>query len=208
MTASRRPRFDPSVRAVGGLRPRGAPRDESNRGGHGDWTRFRRCRFLGRFDDRRPSGPALTSHGLKPSAFMSHDSRSSFTTAPPEREDFIREIVKRDLASGAVREVVTRFPPEPNGYLHIGHAKAICLSFGVAHQFGGICNLRMDDTNPTKEDVEYVESIVEDVRWLIAGWADECLGMKKAGASPTTETVHGRPDVRIASVVAARRAGD
>jgi glutaminyl-tRNA synthetase len=130
------------------------------------------------------------------------------TAAPPEREDFIREIVKRDLAAGVVRGIVTRFPPEPNGYLHIGHAKAICLSFGIARQFGGVCNLRMDDTNPTKEEVEYVESIIEDVRWLIAGWADECLGMKRAGAAPEATTVKGRSDVQISSVLAARHPGE
>ena len=76
---------------------------------------------------------------------------------------------------------MTRFPPEPNGYLHIGHAKSICLNFGIARQFGGQCNLRMDDTNPTKEDVEYVDSITADVKWLIAGWADHCLGLKPIG---------------------------
>src|SRR5438132_284577 len=75
------------------------------------------------------------------------------------------------------------FPPEPNGYLHVGHAKAICLNFGIARQFGGQCNLRMDDTNPVKEDVEYEESIVADVRWLVAGWADHCLGLKPKGAT-------------------------
>src|SRR5258706_8286131 len=99
----------------------------------------------------------------------------------PERLDFIREIVQQDLASGRVSGAVTRFPPEPNGYLHIGHAKSICLDFGIARQFDGQCNLRMDDTNPTKEDVEYVDSIIADVKWLIAGWADQCLGMKPAG---------------------------
>ncbi len=107
------------------------------------------------------------------------------TTAPEtaEREDFIREIVKADLARGVVQKVVTRFPPEPNGYLHVGHATSICLNFGVARQFGGQCNLRMDDTNPTKEDVEYEDSIVEDVQWLIAGWADHVLGFKPKGAT-------------------------
>src|SRR5262245_65194994 len=104
-------------------------------------------------------------------------------TAPVEREDFIREIVKADLALGTVRGIVTRFPPEPNGYLHIGHAKAICLNFGIARQFGGRCNLRMDDTNPAKEDVEYEDSIVADVRWLVSGWADHCLSFKRRGAT-------------------------
>ena len=101
-----------------------------------------------------------------------------------EREDFIREIVKADLAAGRHQQVVTRFPPEPNGYLHIGHAKSICLNFGIARQFGGVCNLRMDDTNPAKEEFEYEESILTDVRWLVAGWADHCLGLKAAGTAP------------------------
>ena len=86
--------------------------------------------------------------------------------------DFIRTIVSDDVAAGRnERRVATRFPPEPNGYLHIGHAKSICLNFGVAREFGGTCNLRFDDTNPTKEDVEYVESIEQDVRWLGFEWA-------------------------------------
>jgi glutaminyl-tRNA synthetase len=86
--------------------------------------------------------------------------------------DFIRTIVSEDLAARRNGgRVATRFPPEPNGYLHIGHAKSICLNFGVAQEFGGTCNLRFDDTNPTKEDVEYVESIEEDVRWLGFEWA-------------------------------------
>ncbi len=90
--------------------------------------------------------------------------------------DFIREIVAADLRSGKYDKIVTRFPPEPNGYLHIGHAKSICLNFGIAREFGGICNIRMDDTNPAKEETEYVESIMRDVHWLIDGWADERLG--------------------------------
>jgi glutaminyl-tRNA synthetase len=88
-------------------------------------------------------------------------------------QDFVREIVAADVAAGRDGgRVVTRFPPEPNGYLHIGHAKAICLDFGIAQEFGGHCNLRFDDTNPVKEDVEYVDSIKEDVRWLGFEWGD------------------------------------
>jgi glutaminyl-tRNA synthetase len=92
---------------------------------------------------------------------------------PARPQDFIRDIVATDLKEGRHgRRVSTRFPPEPNGYLHIGHAKSICLNFGVAEEFGGLCNLRFDDTNPTKEDVEYVDSIQEDVRWLGFDWGD------------------------------------
>ena len=101
--------------------------------------------------------------------------------AAPTPSDFIRDIVATDLASGKVQRVITRFPPEPNGYLHIGHAKSICLNFGIAHEFGGLCNLRMDDTNPAKEDVEYVDSIIADVRWLIGGWADKEVRFKTEG---------------------------
>jgi glutaminyl-tRNA synthetase len=84
--------------------------------------------------------------------------------------DFIRDIIAADLAAGRSAEVVTRFPPEPNGYLHIGHAKAICLNFGVAEEFGGRCHLRFDDTNPTKEEQEYIDAIERDVRWLGFDW--------------------------------------
>jgi glutaminyl-tRNA synthetase len=86
--------------------------------------------------------------------------------------DFIREIVKADLASGRRSGVVTRFPPEPNGYLHIGHAKSICLNFGIAAEFGGRCHLRFDDTNPTKEEQEYIDAIEADVRWLGFDWGE------------------------------------
>src|SRR5438067_5370928 len=102
--------------------------------------------------------------------------------APPS--DFIRDIVAADIKAGRYSKIITRFPPEPNGYLHIGHAKSICLNFGIAREFAGTCNLRYDDTNPTKEEVEYVDSIEEDVRWLIGGWADDRLGFKPKGASP------------------------
>jgi glutaminyl-tRNA synthetase len=84
--------------------------------------------------------------------------------------DFIRDIVAEDLASGRHTTVVTRFPPEPNGYLHIGHVKSICLNFGVAQEFGGRCHLRFDDTNPTKEEQEYIDAIERDVRWLGFTW--------------------------------------
>jgi glutaminyl-tRNA synthetase len=87
-------------------------------------------------------------------------------------EDFIRDIVRADLASGRHKSVVTRFPPEPNGYLHIGHAKSICLNFGIAQEFGGQCNLRFDDTNPTKEEQEYIDAIEADVRWLGFDWGN------------------------------------
>jgi len=97
--------------------------------------------------------------------------------APAAPSDFIRDLVARHVEEHRYPRIHTRFPPEPNGYLHIGHAKSICLNFGIAREFGGVCNLRMDDTNPTKEDVEYVESIKSDVNWLIAGWADHCLGL-------------------------------
>ncbi len=90
----------------------------------------------------------------------------------PEHLDFIRTIVDADLNSGKHKQVFTRFPPEPNGYLHIGHAKSICLNFGIAKEFGGQCNLRFDDTNPTKEEEEYVQSIIEDVKWLGWDWND------------------------------------
>src|SRR6516165_9999792 len=106
--------------------------------------------------------------------------------------DFIRDIVAADLLTADFPQIHTRFPPEPNGYLHIGHAKSICLNFGIAREFGGVCNLRMDDTNPTKEEVEYVDSITEDVKWLISGWANDRLGLKARGKTPETQTVKGK----------------
>jgi glutaminyl-tRNA synthetase len=111
---------------------------------------------------------------------MSLENNTPETPAAPS--DFIRDIVAQHVAEKKYPRIHTRFPPEPNGYLHIGHAKSICLNFGIAREFGGICNLRMDDTNPAKEDVEYVESITADVNWLVAGWADHCLGLTPAKA--------------------------
>jgi glutaminyl-tRNA synthetase len=96
----------------------------------------------------------------------------SDTSPAPERSDFIREIVASDLREERIRSVVTRFPPEPNGYLHIGHAKSICLNFGIADEFSGRCHLRFDDTNPVKEEQEYIDSIEADVRWLGFDWGE------------------------------------
>ncbi|MEA2901922.1 MAG: glutaminyl-tRNA synthetase, partial [Actinomycetota bacterium] len=101
---------------------------------------------------------------------------TSDARAEPTRSDFIREIVEADLRTGKHGgRVVTRFPPEPNGYLHIGHAKSICLNFGIGEQYGSVTNLRFDDTNPAKEDVEYVESIQHDVRWLGFSFGERAL---------------------------------
>ncbi|MGA2750478.1 MAG: glutamine--tRNA ligase/YqeY domain fusion protein [Verrucomicrobiota bacterium] len=127
---------------------------------------------------------------------------SSSTPAPAAApSDFIRDIVAAHVAEARYPAIHTRFPPEPNGYLHIGHAKSICLNFGIAREFAGVCNLRMDDTNPTKEDVEYVDSILADVKWLISGWADHCLGMKRCGETPAKISTNGAEDSFLAAVV-------
>src|SRR6187551_1740144 len=94
------------------------------------------------------------------------------TETPVLPQNFIRQIVRDDLAAGKHATIRTRFPPEPNGYLHLGHAKSICLNFGLATDYAGVCNLRFDDTNPSKEDVEYVEAIQRDVTWLGFDWAE------------------------------------
>lgn len=97
--------------------------------------------------------------------------RISEKSPAAETEDFVRARVRRDVEAGGAKPV-TRFPPEPNGYLHIGHAKSICLNFGIAEEFGGKCSLRLDDTNPAREDVEYEEAIKRDVKWLGFDWED------------------------------------
>ena len=94
-------------------------------------------------------------------------------TQEPRKLNFLEEIIEKDLAEGKVDSIMTRFPPEPNGYLHLGHAKSICINFGLAKKYGGKTNLRFDDTNPTKEDTEYVDSIKEDIKWLGFDWEQE-----------------------------------
>ena len=102
-----------------------------------------------------------------------NESKDNQNEKPARSLNFIEEIVEKDIREGKNDgRVHTRFPPEPNGYLHIGHAKSICLNFGLAAKYHGLCNLRFDDTNPVKEEVEYVDSIMEDVRWLGFDWGD------------------------------------
>src|SRR5277367_4515503 len=111
----------------------------------------------------------------------------------PAPSDFIRDIVAKHVAGQKYPQIQTRFPPEPNGYLHIGHAKSICLNFGIAREFAGVCNLRMDDTNPAKEESEYVESIRADVNWLIRDWADHFLGLKPNGQTCAESALEAEP---------------
>ena len=130
---------------------------------------------------------------------MTEDHKPTETQEP---SDFIRDIVKGHVAEKRYPSIVTRFPPEPNGFLHLGHAKSICLNFGIARENGGTCHLRMDDTNPAKEDIAYVESIIKDVKWLIEGWADNVLGLKASGQKPETKSVNGKSDFSITSAPA------
>ena len=101
------------------------------------------------------------------------DAAKNMGAEEPRKLNFLEEIIESDLREGKVDSIMTRFPPEPNGYLHLGHAKSICLNFGLAQKYGGKTNLRFDDTNPTKEDTEYVDSIKEDIKWLGFDWAQE-----------------------------------
>ncbi len=140
----------------------------------------------------KPNTPAQTSAALQPGSVS--ETRPS---------DFIREIVAQHVRENKYPQIHTRFPPEPNGYLHIGHAKSICLNFGIAREFGGVCNLRMDDTNPTKEDVEYVDSIMEDVKWLISAWADDRLGLKPRGQTAELRAANGKSDFYLDPVIPA-----
>src|SRR5438093_3024483 len=132
---------------------------------------------------------------------MSNPTTDKPSTAAPTPSDFIRDIVAAHVAEQKYPRIHTRFPPEPNGYLHIGHAKSICLNFGIAREFGGVCNLRMDDTNPTKEEMEYVDSIMADVKWLIGGWADHVLGMRSRGKTPEIQTITGKQDFHLAAIL-------
>lgn len=121
-------------------------------------------------------------------------SDSSASSESPKPSDFIRDIVAADLAADRTPQIVTRFPPEPNGYLHLGHAKSICLNFGIAVENNGRCNLRFDDTNPAKEETHFVDSIIEDIRWLTTGWAEQCLGQQTPGAAPQSQQINGQDD--------------
>ena len=106
---------------------------------------------------------------------MTEEGKAPLNEESAESKNFILNFIDEDIAEGGRFQgltVHTRFPPEPNGYLHIGHCKALCIDFGTAETFGGLCNLRMDDTNPTKEDVEYVDAIKEDIQWLGFSWDD------------------------------------
>ncbi len=116
---------------------------------------------------RFPAGPSLSAQRFSSNQMPDHDSPKSAAA-----RHFLRQIIDRDVAEGRCDEVITRFPPEPNGYLHIGHAKSILLNFGIAEEYGGRCHLRFDDTNPETEEPEYVEAIKEDVRWLGFDWGE------------------------------------
>ena len=116
--------------------------------------------------------PALRPAPTRRSGYRCGTVSIDVPTPQAERSDFVRDTVAADLAAGRVTSVVTRFPPEPNGHLHIGHAKSICLNFGIAAEFGGRCHLRFDDTNPTKEEQEYIDAIERDVRWLGFDWGE------------------------------------
>ena len=105
---------------------------------------------------------------------MAEISKSVEAAEEPRKLNFLEEIIEKDLAEGKFDTILTRFPPEPNGYLHLGHAKSLCINFGLAQKYGGKTNLRYDDTNPTKEDVEYVDAIKEDIKWLGFQWEKEC----------------------------------
>ena len=112
------------------------------------------------------------------------------SVAPVEATNFIRNIIKQDLSSGKHASIVTRFPPEPNGYLHIGHAKSICVNFGLGQEFGGATYMRLDDTNPAKEEQEYVDSILADVKWLGSAVWSNCPGSPQPVRPPTAPEAH------------------
>ena len=115
-----------------------------------------------------------TTKTIVNSLFTNHHSLNIMEESSAEKSlNFLEEIIESDLNEGRHKSILTRFPPEPNGYLHIGHAKSICINFGLAKKYGGKTNLRFDDTNPVKEDTEYVDSIQEDIHWLGFDWAEK-----------------------------------
>lgn len=119
----------------------------------------------------------LRPHGASAARALSRRAISAKAPAveekPVEVTNFVRNIIKNDLASGKHTSIMTRFPPEPNGYLHIGHAKSICVNFGLANEFGGQTYMRFDDTNPEKEEREYIDAILADVKWLGFDWGEK-----------------------------------
>jgi len=139
-----------------------------------------------------PTDTGLESDSSAASSALALAADAALRTSPT---DFIRDIVAAHVAENRYPQIVTRFPPEPNGYLHLGHARAICLNFGIARENAGRCHLRFDDTNPAKEDAHYVAAITRDIRWLIHDWADAQLTFKPRGAGPAAHrSADGHPD--------------
>ena len=147
---------------------------------------------------RRSGGGAQMRGGGKRKGLVPVKGKPDAGIAPVEATNFIRNIIKQDLSSGKHASIVTRFPPEPNGYLHIGHAKAICVNFGLGQEFGGATYMRLDDTNPAKEEQEYVDSILADVKWLgSAAWSNyPCSPTRPSGGLIAWSGLPSQPEKR------------